>query len=93
MIRRVFSLQWSPHLLRRRHRSLQVDSSAVTASLLFELINVQRAAGNGSSVNDVPRSGLTPFSDFHPTASDSWVNGLWFVSLSLSLTYLRCSLF
>ncbi len=67
-------------------QSLQVDNSAIAASLLFELINVQRAAGNGSSVNDVPRSGLTPFSDFHPTTSDSWVNGLWFVSLSLSLT-------
>ncbi|KAK0215557.1 hypothetical protein IW262DRAFT_1400904 [Armillaria fumosa] len=67
-------------------QSLQVDNSAVTASLLLELINVQRAAGNGSLVNDVPHSGLTPFSDFHPTASDSWVNGLWFVSLSLSLS-------
>ncbi|KAK0215531.1 hypothetical protein IW262DRAFT_1439870, partial [Armillaria fumosa] len=67
-------------------QSLQVDNGAITASLLFELINVQRAAGNGSLTNDVPRSGLTPFSDFHPTASDSWVNGLWFVSLSLSLS-------
>ncbi|KAK0496573.1 hypothetical protein EDD18DRAFT_1167148, partial [Armillaria luteobubalina] len=67
-------------------QSLHVDNSAITASLLFELINVQRAAGNGSLVNDVPRSGLTPFSDFHPTASNSWVNGLWFVSLSLSLS-------
>ncbi|KAK0191983.1 hypothetical protein F5146DRAFT_927827, partial [Armillaria mellea] len=67
-------------------QSLQVDNSMVTALLLFELINVQCAAGNGSSVNDVPHSGLTPSSDFHPTASDSWVNGLWFVSLSLSLT-------
>ncbi|KAK0496567.1 hypothetical protein EDD18DRAFT_1462993 [Armillaria luteobubalina] len=67
-------------------QSLQVDNGAITASLLFELINVQRAANNGSLVNDVPRSGLTPFSVFHPTASDSWVNGLWFVSLSLSLS-------
>ncbi|KAK0237116.1 hypothetical protein EDD85DRAFT_1023829 [Armillaria nabsnona] len=60
--------------------------SAVTASLLFELIDVQRAAANGSLVNDVPRSGLTPFSEFHPTTSDSLVNGLWFTSLSFSLT-------
>ncbi|KAK0482810.1 hypothetical protein EDD18DRAFT_1294173 [Armillaria luteobubalina] len=67
-------------------QSLQVDNGAITASLLFELINVQRAASNGSLVNDVPRSGLTPFAVFHPTASDSWVNGLWFVSLSLSLS-------
>ncbi|KAK0455545.1 uncharacterized protein EV420DRAFT_1644773 [Desarmillaria tabescens] len=63
-------------------QSLQVDYGAVTASLLIELINVQRSASNGSLVNDVPRSDLT----FHPSASDSWVNGLWFTSLSLSLT-------
>ncbi|KAK0237111.1 hypothetical protein EDD85DRAFT_953119 [Armillaria nabsnona] len=60
--------------------------SAVTASLLFELIDVQRAAANGSPVNDVPRSALTPFSNFRPTTSDSLVNGLWFTSLSFSLT-------
>ncbi|KAK0457179.1 uncharacterized protein EV420DRAFT_1215411, partial [Desarmillaria tabescens] len=67
-------------------QSLQVDYGQVTASLLFELIDVQRAAANGSSVNNVPRSGLTPFSEFHPTISDSLVNGLWFTSLSFSLT-------
>ncbi len=63
-------------------QSLQVDYSQVTASLLVELISVQRSAANGSLVNDVPRSDLT----FRPTTSDSWVNGLWFTSLSLSLT-------
>ncbi|SJL11094.1 uncharacterized protein ARMOST_14497 [Armillaria ostoyae] len=67
-------------------QSLQVDYGQVTASLLFELIDVQRAAANGSLVNNVPRSGLNPFSDFHPTTSDSLVNGLWFTSLSFSLT-------
>ncbi|SJL16720.1 uncharacterized protein ARMOST_20249 [Armillaria ostoyae] len=66
-------------------QNLQVDYSQVTATLLFELIDVQRAAANGSLVNDVPRSDLTPFSDFHPTISDSLVNGLWFTSLSFSL--------
>ncbi|SJL01202.1 uncharacterized protein ARMOST_04520 [Armillaria ostoyae] len=63
-------------------QSLQVDYSEVTASLLIELINVQRSASNGSLVNDVPRSDLA----FRPSMSDSWVNGLWFISLSLSLT-------
>ncbi|KAK0492233.1 hypothetical protein EDD18DRAFT_1357893 [Armillaria luteobubalina] len=63
-------------------QSLQVDYGQVTASLLIELINVQRSASNGSLVNDVPRSDLT----FRPSTSDSWVNGLWFTSLSLSLT-------
>ncbi len=66
-------------------QSLQVDYGQVTATLLFELIDVQRAAANGTLVNDVPRSDLTPFSDFHPTTSDSLVNGLWFTSLAFSL--------
>ncbi|KAK0489687.1 hypothetical protein EDD18DRAFT_1189008 [Armillaria luteobubalina] len=66
-------------------QSLQVDYSQVTASLLLELINVQRAAANGSLVNDVPRSGSIPLSDFRATTSDSLVNGLWFTSLSFSL--------
>ncbi len=66
-------------------QSLQVDYGQVTATLLFELIDVQRAAANGTLVNDVPRSDLTPFSDFRPTISDSLVNGLWFTSLSFSL--------
>ncbi len=66
-------------------QNLQVDYGQVTATLLFELIDVQRAAANGSLVNDVPRSNLTPFSDFRPTISDSVVNGLWFTSLSFSL--------
>ncbi|KAK0431263.1 hypothetical protein EV421DRAFT_1720694, partial [Armillaria borealis] len=57
----------------------------VTATLLFELIDVQRAAANGTLVNNVPRSDLTPFSDFRPTISDSLINGLWFTSLSFSL--------
>ncbi|SJL16693.1 uncharacterized protein ARMOST_20222 [Armillaria ostoyae] len=66
-------------------QNLQVDYSQVTATLLFELIDVQRAAANGTLVNNVPRSDLTPFSDFHPTISDSLINGLWFTSLSFSL--------
>ncbi|SJL03734.1 uncharacterized protein ARMOST_07091 [Armillaria ostoyae] len=63
-------------------QSLQVDYGQVTASLLIELIDVQRSAANGSLVNDIPRSDLT----FRPSTSDSWVNGLWFTSLSLSLS-------
>ncbi|SJL16734.1 uncharacterized protein ARMOST_20263 [Armillaria ostoyae] len=66
-------------------QNLQVNYGQVTATLLFELIDIQRAAANGSLVNNVPRSNLTPFSDFRPTISDSLVNGLWFTSLSFSL--------
>ncbi|KAK0204217.1 hypothetical protein DFS33DRAFT_1374400 [Desarmillaria ectypa] len=63
-------------------QNLQIDYGQVTASLLIELINVQRAAVNGSIVNNVPFADLT----FSPAASDSWVNGLWFTSLALSLS-------
>ncbi len=63
-------------------KSLQVDYGHSIAALLFDLIDVQLTAANGSLVNDVPRSGLlTPFSDFRPTTSDSFVNGLWFTTL------------
>ncbi|KAK0479959.1 hypothetical protein EDD18DRAFT_1086203, partial [Armillaria luteobubalina] len=61
---------------------LQIDYGEITTLLLIELINVQRSALNGSLVNDVPRTDLT----FSPSTSDSWVNGLWFTSLSLSLS-------
>ncbi|PBK99375.1 hypothetical protein ARMGADRAFT_875827, partial [Armillaria gallica] len=63
-------------------QSLQVNYGQVTVTLLIELIDVQRSAANGSLVNNVPRSDLT----FRPSTSDSWVNGLWFTSLSLSLS-------
>ncbi len=66
-------------------QNLQINHGQVTATLLFELIDVQRTAANGSLVTDVPRSSLTPFSDFRPTLSDSLVNGLWFTSLAFSL--------
>ncbi|KAK0498086.1 hypothetical protein EDD18DRAFT_1071351, partial [Armillaria luteobubalina] len=62
-------------------QSLQVNYGQVTALLLIELINIQRSASNGSLI-DVPHSDLT----FSPSTSDTWVNGLWFTSLSLSLT-------
>ncbi|PBK69563.1 hypothetical protein ARMSODRAFT_936163, partial [Armillaria solidipes] len=67
-------------------QNLQIDYSEVSASLLFELVNVQRAMANGTSVDLVPRSTLTPYTSFHPKTLDSWVNGLWFASLSISLS-------
>ncbi|KAK0447865.1 uncharacterized protein EV420DRAFT_1647606 [Desarmillaria tabescens] len=54
-------------------QSLQVDYGQVTSSLLFELIDVQRVRSQW-------------FPQFRPTTSDSLVNGLWFTSLSFSLT-------
>ncbi|THU93172.1 hypothetical protein K435DRAFT_588936, partial [Dendrothele bispora CBS 962.96] len=66
--------------------NLQPDWGEVTANLLVELILVQRAGFNGTSVNSIPPSQLTPFSTFTPRPLDVAVNALWFFSLALSLS-------
>ncbi|KAK0196142.1 hypothetical protein F5146DRAFT_1028683 [Armillaria mellea] len=68
------------------YQSLQVDYVQMSASLLFELVAVQRALATGSSVESVPLSPFNPDTNFTPTTNDVWVNGLWFTSLALSLT-------
>ncbi|SJK98272.1 uncharacterized protein ARMOST_01535 [Armillaria ostoyae] len=60
-------------------------SAVVSASLLFEMVLIQRAIANGSSLDNVPASSLSPYAKFTPATTDVWVNGLWFTSLSLSL--------
>ncbi|PBK83137.1 hypothetical protein ARMGADRAFT_945418 [Armillaria gallica] len=67
-------------------QSLQVDYAAMSASLLYESVLVQRAIANGSSVNTIAPSPLNPTITFVPATTDVWVNGLWFTSLFLSLT-------
>jgi len=49
------------------YQSLQQDPQAILATLLLELITVQRAVANGSSVNDVPSAASSPFT---PSSSD-----------------------
>ncbi|KAK0226647.1 hypothetical protein IW262DRAFT_1312605, partial [Armillaria fumosa] len=66
-------------------QSLQADYAQVSASLLFEMVLIQRAIANGSSLDNVPVSSLNPYTKFTPATTDVWVNGLWFTSLSLSL--------
>ncbi|KAK0493151.1 hypothetical protein EDD18DRAFT_431859 [Armillaria luteobubalina] len=66
-------------------QSLQANYAQVSASLLFEMVLIQRAIANGSSVNNVPVSSLNPNTSFIPATTDVWVNGLWFTSLSFSL--------
>ncbi len=68
------------------YQKLQADYTAMPASLLFELVLVQRAIANGSTVNSITPSSLNPGIAFVPTTTDIWVNGLWFTSLFLSLT-------
>ncbi len=67
-------------------QSLQPDYAAMSASLLYESILVQRAIANGSPVNTIAPSPLNPTTAFVPATTDVWVNGLWFTSLFLSLT-------
>ncbi len=66
-------------------QSLQADYTQVSAAMLFEMVLIQRALANGSSLDNVPVSSLNPYTGFTPATTDVWVNGLWFTSLSLSL--------
>ncbi|SJL04767.1 uncharacterized protein ARMOST_08137 [Armillaria ostoyae] len=67
-------------------QSLQPDYAAMSASLLYESVLIQRAIANGSPVNSITPSPLNPTITFVPATTDVWVNGLWFTSLFLSLT-------
>ncbi|PBK99478.1 hypothetical protein ARMGADRAFT_1125397 [Armillaria gallica] len=66
-------------------QSLQPDYTAMSASLLYESVLVQRAIANGSSADVIAPSSLNPTITFVPAAADVWVNMLWFTSLFLSL--------
>ncbi|KAF5392976.1 hypothetical protein D9757_001099 [Collybiopsis confluens] len=56
-------------------QNLQADYTQISATLLYELVYSGRS---GSSLPD-------PSSKFVPDAWDVWINGLWAVSLTLSL--------
>jgi hypothetical protein len=64
---------------------LQRDNSEVTASLLTELVGLQRAIGTGGNVSAIQESSLTSNTAFKPTLRDVWLNGLWLASLALTL--------
>ncbi|KAK0239835.1 hypothetical protein EDD85DRAFT_1021202 [Armillaria nabsnona] len=72
--------------LAQTSQSLQADYSEMSANLLFEMINIQRAIANGTSLDNVAPSSLSPNIPFIASASSVWVNSLWFTSLALSLT-------
>ncbi|KAF9489698.1 hypothetical protein BDN71DRAFT_1455731 [Pleurotus eryngii] len=63
-------------------QSLSNDDAAVSVSLLSELVMIQRAMANGTSIESIPPAETTS----GPSRSDVWVNGLWFISLTLSLS-------
>ncbi|KAK0492164.1 hypothetical protein EDD18DRAFT_1018270, partial [Armillaria luteobubalina] len=68
------------------YQNLQPDYAVMSASLLYESVLVQRAIANGSPVDSIAPSPLNPIIAFVPATTDVWVNGLWFMSLFLSLT-------
>ncbi|KAK0190199.1 hypothetical protein F5146DRAFT_932314, partial [Armillaria mellea] len=66
--------------------NLQPDYQKLAALLLFNQINIQRVLANGTSLDHITTSGADPTAPFSLKPLDSWINGLWFVSLTLSLT-------
>ncbi|KAF8739662.1 hypothetical protein RHS02_05139, partial [Rhizoctonia solani] len=60
---------------------LQPDSGGQSVALLAEILNEMRNPGNASSA--ISSSDILMFS---PGSGARWVNGLWFMSLGLSLT-------
>ncbi|KAL0959290.1 hypothetical protein HGRIS_014555 [Hohenbuehelia grisea] len=63
-------------------QSLSSDHAAISASLLLELVSIQRAMANGTSIASIPLTDTTS----GPSRGDVWVNALWFTSLTLSLS-------
>ncbi|KAG6849232.1 hypothetical protein H0H93_010300 [Arthromyces matolae] len=64
---------------------LQPDNAQITVSLLMETNQLLRAAGNSTKIDSVAPSSLGPDSTMY-TSTDLWVNGLFFTSLTLSVT-------
>ncbi|KAJ7678435.1 hypothetical protein B0H14DRAFT_3683274, partial [Mycena olivaceomarginata] len=62
-------------------QALSTDNTAVSNSILLELVALQRALANGTSLEAIPSTDTS----FTAALSDVWVNGLWFTSLTLSL--------
>ncbi|KAK0225024.1 hypothetical protein EDD85DRAFT_795257 [Armillaria nabsnona] len=65
----------------KTYQNLQADYTPMSASLLSELVLIQRAIANGSSVDAISSSPLNPSIVFVLATTDVSVNGLWFVRL------------
>lgn len=64
---------------------LQQDYTAVTASLLTELVVIQRTTSIGGNVSAIPQSALTFNTPFSSSLRDIWLNNLWIASLITTL--------
>lgn len=65
--------------------SLQQDYTLVTASLLTELVIIQRTALSGGNISAIPHSNLTLSSPFSSSRRDIILNSLWISSLVVTL--------
>jgi hypothetical protein len=57
----------------------------VTASLVTELVGLQRATATQGNPTSIPSSPLTHDTPFIPATRDIWLNGIWIISLVLTL--------
>ncbi|KAG6816282.1 hypothetical protein H0H93_008219, partial [Arthromyces matolae] len=64
---------------------LQPDNTQITVALLVETNRLLRAAGNITKIESVSPSALGPNSPTH-SSTDLWINGLFFTSLTLSVS-------
>ncbi|KAL1754588.1 hypothetical protein FB107DRAFT_291510 [Schizophyllum commune] len=64
-------------------QALSPDYAQITAFLMYELVQMQRAATSGPPP-DVPMSSLS-FESGTTQTTDLWVNGLWLTSLTFAL--------
>ncbi|KAI5884868.1 uncharacterized protein SCHCODRAFT_02594751 [Schizophyllum commune H4-8] len=65
--------------------ALKPDYAQISASLMIELIGIQRALAKGSEIDAVSPSALG-IDTLTASALDYWCNAFWFISLTLSLS-------
>ncbi|KAL1690011.1 hypothetical protein GGG16DRAFT_126018 [Schizophyllum commune] len=65
--------------------ALKPDYAQISASLMIELIGIQRALAKGSEIDAVSPSALG-IDSLTASALDYWCNAFWFISLTLSLS-------
>ena len=65
--------------------ALKPDYAQISASLMIELIGIQRALAKGLAIDAVSPSALG-IDSLTASALDYWCNAFWFISLTLSLS-------
>ncbi|KAJ3710830.1 hypothetical protein C8R42DRAFT_561236, partial [Lentinula raphanica] len=63
-------------------QALSVNAATTSTSYLKEISTILRANGNISTISQIPATNTI----FTPATGDIWVNGLWFISLTIALS-------